>query len=78
MLQRILIFQQLVRTFYIIILIVQQNYFSDLYPAKILDLSAKPFFPCTHTTFGMWIMSYKNHGLDYGMISRLKNEAAMQ
>jgi len=26
-------------------LIVQQNYFSDLYPAKILDLSAKPFFP---------------------------------
>jgi len=28
--------------FYIIL--VQQNYFSD--PAKILDLSAKPFFPC--------------------------------
>jgi len=27
---------------YIIILIVQQNYFSDL-SAKILDLSAKPF-----------------------------------
>jgi len=26
-----------------IILIVQQNYFSDLYPAKILDLSAKSF-----------------------------------
>jgi len=24
---------------------VQQNYFSDLYPAKILDFSAKPFFP---------------------------------
>jgi len=23
---------------------VQQNYFPDLYPAKILDLSAKPFF----------------------------------
>jgi len=22
----------------------QQNYFSDLYPAKILDFSAKPFF----------------------------------
>jgi len=21
--------------------------FSDLYPAKIFDLSAKPFFPCT-------------------------------
>jgi len=32
--------------FYIIILIIQQNYFSDLYPAKILNLSAKPFFPC--------------------------------
>jgi len=28
-------------------LIVQQNYFSVLYPAKILDLSAKSFFPCT-------------------------------
>jgi len=26
---------------------VQQN-FSYLYPAKILDLSAKPFFPCTN------------------------------
>jgi len=25
-------------------LIVQQNYFSALYPAKILDLSAKSFF----------------------------------
>jgi len=30
--------------FYIIILIVQQNYFSDPYPAKILDFSAKPSF----------------------------------
>jgi len=30
----------------LIILIVQQNYFSDLYPAKILNLSAKSFFPC--------------------------------
>jgi len=28
-------------------LIVQQNYFFD--PAKILDLSAEPFFPCTAT-----------------------------
>jgi len=27
---------------------IQQNYFSDLYPPKILDLSTKPFFPCTH------------------------------
>jgi len=27
-------------------LIVQQNYFSDLYSAKILDLSVKSFFPC--------------------------------
>jgi len=33
-------------SFYIIIFIVQQNYVSDLYPAEILDLSAKPFFPC--------------------------------
>jgi len=29
----------------LIILIVQQNYFSDLYLAKNLDLSTKPFFP---------------------------------
>jgi len=37
--------------FYIIILIVQ-NYFSDyLYLAKILDLSAKPFFP--YRTFSL-------------------------
>jgi len=28
------------------ILIIQQNYFFDLYPAKILDLPAKLFFPC--------------------------------
>jgi len=27
---------------------MQQNYFSDLYPAKILDLSAKPFFSCIY------------------------------
>jgi len=26
-------------------LIVQQNYFSDPYPAKILNLSGKPIFP---------------------------------
>jgi len=30
---------------YIIISIALQNYFSDLYPAKILDLS-ESFFPC--------------------------------
>jgi len=30
--------------FHIIIFIVQQNYFSDLYPAKILDLLTKPIF----------------------------------
>jgi len=45
MLQQILIFYQLVRAFYMIILIVQQNHFSNLYSAKILDLLAKPFFP---------------------------------
>jgi len=32
--------------FYIIILIVQQNFFSYLCLAKILDLSAKLFFSC--------------------------------
>jgi len=31
-------------------LIVQQNYFSNLYPTKILDFSAKPFFPCISKT----------------------------
>jgi len=34
-------------SFYITILKIQQNYFSN--PAKILDLLAKPFFPCTNT-----------------------------
>jgi len=37
---------QLVTKRFLIILIVQQNYFSDLYPAKIWDLSAKSFFLC--------------------------------
>jgi len=32
--------------FYIIILIAQQNCFVNLYPAKILDFSAKSFFSC--------------------------------
>jgi len=32
----------------LIILIVQQNYFSGLYPATILDFSAKLFFPCNN------------------------------
>jgi len=31
---------------HIIILIIQQNYFSDLYSAKILDLPAILFFLC--------------------------------
>jgi len=35
----------LIWAFYIIILIIQQNHFSNLYPAKILDLSAELFFP---------------------------------
>jgi len=34
--------------FYIIILIVQQNFFSDLYPAKSSDLSVKSFFSCNY------------------------------
>jgi len=36
----------IILAFYIIILtLIQQNYFSDLYRAKILNFSAKPFFP---------------------------------
>jgi len=31
---------------YIIILVVQTKLFSDLYLAKFLDFSAKPFYPC--------------------------------
>jgi len=37
--------------FNIIILIVQQNYFSDSYLAKIIDFSAKPFFSCTYWNY---------------------------
>jgi len=33
----------------VIISIVQQNYFADLYAAKTLDLSAKSFFSCIET-----------------------------
>jgi len=40
-------------------LIVQQNYFSDLYLAKILDLSAKPFF--SYGVLLCWLV-YKYHG----------------
>jgi len=43
-------------TFYIIILIVQQNYFSDLYSAKILNLSARPFFPCIFNKYAEYIL----------------------
>jgi len=32
--------------FYIIILMLQQNYISDLYPVKILNFLAKLFFLC--------------------------------
>jgi len=32
--------------FYIIILMLQQNYISDIDPAKILDFLAKSFFLC--------------------------------
>jgi len=44
---------QLVWEFYIIILIVQ-NYFFDLYPAKIF---AKSFFPCKKINFCNWLIS---------------------
>jgi len=47
MLQKIIYYSNLFciiqQVFYIIILIIQ-NYFSDLYPSKILDFSAKSFF----------------------------------
>jgi len=39
-------FDILATSFYIIILIVQQNYFSGMYPVKILNLLTKSFFPC--------------------------------
>jgi len=39
----------------VIILIVQQNYFSNLYPVTSWDVSAKPFFSCT---FRARFMSY--------------------
>jgi len=41
-------------------LIGQQNCFSDVYPAKILDLSAKPFFPCSFIfvlILSVWMLS---------------------
>jgi len=34
----------------------EQNYISDLYLAKILDLSAKPFFPCTYLCIIVYIL----------------------
>jgi len=38
-------FDILVWAFYTIILIIQQDHFSDLYPVKILDLSVQSSFP---------------------------------
>jgi len=43
MLQKIVILKQLVQSILHNYFIVQQNYFSDLYPIKILDLSVKSF-----------------------------------
>jgi len=37
----------IIKYFYIIILMVQQNYF-QISLAKFLDTSAKSFFPCDH------------------------------
>jgi len=42
------------------ILIVQQIYFSDLYPAKILDLSTKQFFSCNNLLQLFSIYFYSN------------------
>jgi len=68
MLPKILIFL-LVWAFHIIMLIGQQNYFSDLYPAKILDLSANPFFPCVYKTF---LTSIDNWALSAYLFSNYK------
>jgi len=55
---------------YIIILIVWQNYFSDVCPAKILELS-KPFFPCINVIFTAALKSYMCYGIfNYCYITR--------
>jgi len=46
MLQKILMFLAIS---FIIILIVETKLFSDLYLAKFLDISVKPFFPCNYS-----------------------------
>jgi len=50
------------RTFYIIILMVQTIWFSDLHLAKFLDTWAKPFSPC------IWLIhpaSFDMHSCDF-------------
>jgi len=34
-----------------VIILSSTKLFSDLYPTKILDFSAKPFFPCAQLNF---------------------------
>jgi len=43
---------------FIIILIVETKLFSDLYLAKFLDISVKPFFPCNYSIFLALIILY--------------------
>jgi len=60
-------FDILATKFYIIILMIQQNYFYDMYPAKILDLSAKLFFPCTYFFFSLCYKFYNEEILYFIM-----------
>jgi len=64
---------------------VQQNYFSDLYSAKISDLSAKPFFPCINIHIILLRFLYQNfiskflyqnffYFKNYRIISTAKNQ----
>jgi len=57
--------------FYVIILIIQQNYFSDLYPVKILNLSAKSFFPYIYVFFYYGKMTLTNQISKYYIVNLL-------
>jgi len=58
--------------FYIITLIVQQNYFSDLYPAKILDLQQNHSFRIeVHQIKYMYKKWYKTCCEDYIIVLSL-------
>jgi len=44
-------FDSLATSLSILIILIVQNFFSDLYSAKILALSAKPFFSCNYIEY---------------------------